>query len=606
MRKLFEFNSIRSRMLGGFLALTFLILLIAAVSFYTLNNIRYTANIDRSINQLQAYTLILIKSDNDFFDLGAIDTVYFKTRHSQYLIKRDSLNRVIHQGLTTTLLALRGQSESIAEDFETIQKTLGRYNIQFQKLESLLYKKGFRDFGLEGVMRSHAHSLEASNQVLSIADVLTLRRHEKDFFLRHDLDYVIQLNDLAETLRSKLGNSAVDQRTLAHLNSYVGTFNSLVSIYTEIGIESNRGLRNELNELTNDISSTFLQLAEYSSNHALETQQKAFFFYAILLTVAILISLFSSFWLAKKLSSPIARLSRIMNQAVSEHQVSKIDFSLDSAAHEINTLTFSFIQLINEAKSNLKELEKKSSLLRQRNKQLKKLNGELDSFLYSTAHDLRSPLTSLLGLLHLAKKENVQPSLHEYFEMMESSIHRMEDFISQIVGYSKNKRLEMKPELIDLHQLAQEVFDSHRYAEGADRLRLEVEISGRFLFYSDKARVLVLMNNLVSNAVRYADPAKAQSIVGIRATVTEEELTLVFYDNGVGIAEEHIGKIFDMFYRASTKSKGSGLGLFIFKETITKLKGSVSVLSKLNEGSQFTIKLPNLVNQTSLPKPISA
>lgn len=110
-----------------------------------------------------------------------------------------------------------------------------------------------------------------------------------------------------------------------------------------------------------------------------------------------------------------------------------------------------------QTNSHLKEIEKKSSLLENGNEELKKLNQELDSFIYSTAHDLRSPLTSLLGLLNLAKMENSQPDLKTYFEMMESSIHRMEDFISQIVGYSKNKRLEVAAEHVNVYLLISEI-----------------------------------------------------------------------------------------------------------------------------------------------------
>jgi signal transduction histidine kinase len=606
MRKFFEFNSIRSRMLAGFLALTFLIFLIAVISLFTLDNIRYTANIDRSINQLQANVLILIKSDNDFFDLGVIDTTYFRTRKSHYLQTRDSLNQRIKSRLTQTLSTLRGQSESIVSHFELIERTLAQYNSEFDQLEELLFKRGFRGFGLEGVMRSHAHLLERKGQSLSMAEILSLRRLEKDFFLRHDFEYVIGLNDLANELRAKLTVSNIDQHTLQHLNAYVETFNQLVAIHNTIGLDSNSGLRNRLNKLTGQLSSTFFELAEFSSQTATATQRKAFLFYGSLITVAVLISLFSSFWLAKKLSSPIARLSRLIDQAVSEHNVIRIKFAQGIAAQEINTLTSSFNSLIDEVGRNVKELEKKSALLRQRNQQLKKLNRELDSFLYSTAHDLRSPLTSLLGLLYLAKKENTTANLDEYFLMMENSIHRMEEFISQIVGYSKNKRLEVRHERIDLQLMLREVHDNHRFAEGANKIEMDVTVVEEVPFYSDRGRVMILLNNLMSNAIRYADHTKTSSFIKVDATISEDTMKLEFSDNGQGIAEEHLDKIFEMFYRANTKSKGSGLGLFIFMETLNRLKGKVSVESKLGVGTTFYMRIPNFVHQQNNEKLMQA
>jgi len=75
--------------------------------------------------------------------------------------------------------------------------------------------------------------------------------------------------------------------------------------------------------------------------------------------------------------------------------------------------------------------------------------------------------------------------------------------------------------------------------------------------------------------------------------VTEEEAYIEFSDNGIGIGEEHLHRIFDMFYRANHNAKGSGLGLFIFKETLTKLNGTVRVKSREGEGTTFSIQLPN-------------
>jgi nitrogen fixation/metabolism regulation signal transduction histidine kinase len=133
----------------------------------------------------------------------------------------------------------------------------------------------------------------------------------------------------------------------------------LVSIQTQIGIDSQSGLRHELNLLTDKLSQEFLSLSEYSSREASTTQRNAFFYFGLLVTVAVFISLFSSFWLAKRLSSPIARLSRMMNTAIREHNVKQVDFSLNNAAQEINILTFSFLQLIEQTNGQLKEIEKK-------------------------------------------------------------------------------------------------------------------------------------------------------------------------------------------------------------------------------------------------------
>jgi signal transduction histidine kinase len=270
-----------------------------------------------------------------------------------------------------------------------------------------------------------------------------------------------------------------------------------------------------------------------------------------------------------------------------------IDFNVRHAANEINALTAAFNILMHQTNAQLKEIQSKSKLLKRKNRQLKKLNRELDNFLYSTAHDLRSPLTSLLGLINIMRYDNKQENLVVYFDMMEKSIQRSDAFIAQIVSFSKNKRLLIKPEQLDLYQLVEGIFEGHSFPAGNARMVRETILHEVVPFYSDRNRVTILLNNLISNAIRYSDSDKPHSYIRLFITVNEQESTIEVRDNGIGIEPEHIDKIFDMFYRASTDSKGSGLGLFVFHETLKRLKGQVRVTSVPGEGSSFFITLPN-------------
>ncbi|NOS93612.1 MAG: HAMP domain-containing histidine kinase [Cyclobacteriaceae bacterium] len=294
-----------------------------------------------------------------------------------------------------------------------------------------------------------------------------------------------------------------------------------------------------------------------------------------------------------------------MSKVVGSKKYVYPSFSIESAAEEINTLTTSFTLLIQETEAQMNEVKSKSRQLKGRNLELKKLNRELDSFIYSTAHDLRSPLTSLLGLLNIMKYENQQDSIKPHLEMMENSIYRMEDFIEQIVGYSKNKRLALQPSQIEFNSLLSEVFDSHQFLPGASHIKHIIDIKQETPFYSDRGRMLILFNNLISNAIRYADFLKPNPFIRIEICVDDSEVTISFSDNGIGIGSEHIDKVFQMFYRANATSKGSGLGLFIFKETITKLGGQVAVSSTLSEGTHFDIQIPNLLASVNKQKEIT-
>jgi len=594
MLKFFELNSIRSRMVSGFLFLTFLILILSLVSLYILDYTSRVACVHSNISQLEIYTLNLIKSDNDFFDLEVLNEDYFKTGRSEFLTRRDSLNARIRLEIEYLLRESRKNDYSIGLELKCIDSTLALYNRKFVQLEALVLKKGFRDFGLEGQMRNHAHALEAARADIDVSKILYLRRHEKDFFLRHDTSYVQLFRERYNTLMDALlGNPTKNKAAIQHAREYKRIFLELANIQKEIGLNSRDGLRNALNELTTSLGNQYFSLSEYSYTISSKAHDNGKVFYVIMLFGAIFFSVLSGYWISKRLSEPIARLSRLVEDALSSKEEKKTDFTMRNAANEINTLTGSFILLMDQARLQMKDIKSKSKQLRIKNKQLKSLNRELDNFLYSTAHDLRSPLSSLLGLINLMRRETDPESYTTYLNLMEKSIHRSEYFISQIVSYSKNKRMAVESVRIDLEEIIFEIFEHNRFIEGFARIKHHVEIAGSCFFFSDRNRITTLFNNLISNAIRYADLDKDEPYIRINVEITESETCIEFADNGIGIAEEHQQRIFDMFYRANHNAKGSGLGLFIFNETLVKLNGSVRVTSREGVGTTFFIRLPN-------------
>lgn len=608
MFKLFEINSIRNRMVASFLFLTLLILVLAVVSLYTLDRTLQVARINSDINQLEIYTLNLIRSDNYFFNVEVINKHYFETHTSVFLLRRDSLNQRISRKMAELLKHSANKTYAIDQILLTIDSTLTQYNASFTILESILFKKGFKDYGLEGEMRDHAHRLEESTLGIEISKILYLRRHEKDFFLRHDTTYIRSFqNRAAELLKEMLKYPERNRQAIYHIQEYTRLFTELANIQMRIGLSSESGLRSELNDLTESLSQQYFSLTEYAYKQSSTAQNHARIVYISALGIGILISILTGYWISKRLSEPISNLSKFVNSTSSKTNLAR-DFSLRNAAHEIITLTDSFTRLMSKTDEQMKEIKRKSKQLRQRNKQLQKLNKEQDHFLYSTAHDLRSPLTSLSGLVNLMRIENKNPDLVHYFDKMDKSISRQEDFIEQIASFSKNKILKINSEPLDLHQMVNETFEHHLYMAGADRVRKEIILFNEknIDFYSDYNRVLILLNNLISNGIRYADPAKPKSFIRAEITIRKSEAVLKFIDNGIGIGEEHLGSIFEMFYRAHDDSKGTGLGLFILQKTIRKMNGDVKVESVFGEGTVFTLTLPNLSpGKVHLPQPMT-
>lgn len=231
--------------------------------------------------------------------------------------------------------------------------------------------------------------------------------------------------------------------------------------------------------------------------------------------------------------------------------------------------------------------------LRKQNEELVKINKELDSFVYSVSHNLRAPLMSVLGLLHLARKDKDVEALQHYFIMMESSIHKLDDTLKEILDYSRNARSDIRVEKVLIRDLIEDGFERLKYMEGSDTVEKHISVEDGVPLYSDSYRLVVILNNLISNAIKYKDINKEKSFISIEAIITERSMRLIFEDNGIGIPEEYTSKVFQMFFRATDRSDGAGLGLYIVKETVDKLNGTVTVTSHLGKGTVFEIEVPN-------------
>ncbi|HEV8512385.1 MAG TPA: HAMP domain-containing sensor histidine kinase [Cyclobacteriaceae bacterium] len=601
MLKFFRLNSIRYRMLSGFLFLTAIILAVGIVSVDTFGRVNRIANLLRLINQLEVHTLNLIKADNDFFGFESTNEKYFQTGTSRFLNRRDSLRSIVQKEMVMTLSHVEKERYPLSGHINKIDSIFNEYNIKFKELEKLVFIRGFKDYGLEGEMRLHAHALEVRPYSL---EVLLLRRHEKDFLLRHDTIYCQKFTEASNKLMSILKkNSTTNPQFISHLKAYTNIFRKRVDLEKKIGLGSASGLRNDLNQLTFSFGRQFSALNEISDTLYSSLQERANVFYIIMIFGAILFSLLSGIWISKQLSEPIARLSKIADAVASDSSETG-GMTLSNAAYEIEVLTNAYVTLIDQRNKQLREIKEQSVLLKSHYDEVDKLNNELDNFLYSTAHDLRSPLASLSGLVRLMKMENKQDDFKPYLDMMQGSIERQEGFISQIVNYSKNKKLDIHPELIDLKELTENIFQDNEFIAEGVHIQKFVYYKNDAPFYSDRGRVQIVFNNLISNGIRYADSNKTDQFIQVKIHTTKTEAHIEYTDNGVGIAPEHVDKIFNMFYRANLQSKGSGLGLFILKEAVIKLNGNVTVESQEQKGTTFVITLKNLIEPKAIKEPL--
>ncbi|ADV48720.1 multi-sensor signal transduction histidine kinase [Cellulophaga algicola DSM 14237] len=232
-------------------------------------------------------------------------------------------------------------------------------------------------------------------------------------------------------------------------------------------------------------------------------------------------------------------------------------------------------------------------LLERQNIELSKTNAELDRFVYSASHELRAPLASVMGLIDIILHEDHDEDLVFKLNMMQQSVKRLDDFIKDIVQYSQNKHLEIAMESINFKELINESLEGLWFLENRKHINFQLDINETQSFFSDKKRISIIFNNLISNAIKYHNITTENPTITITVTTKEDAVSIEIADNGIGIPKAHLDKIFQMFYRVSSKIMGTGIGLFVIKEVITKLNGRINVLSEPNMGTKFVILLPN-------------
>lgn len=229
--------------------------------------------------------------------------------------------------------------------------------------------------------------------------------------------------------------------------------------------------------------------------------------------------------------------------------------------------------------------------LRNKVAELEKTNDELNRFIYSISHELRAPLVSTMGVINLVKMEKVYDAHAEYWGLIETCSNRLDYYIQKTLQYYRNNKIVSEHTCIDFELLIPNLIELYTFDN--KETNFTVNINQSVVFYGDAFRIEVILGNLISNAIKYQKEGETNKKVNINIEVSKEFAEISIADNGVGILNEHLEKIFTQFFK-SNMNHGSGLGLFIVKEALNKINGRIAVSSDLIEGTTFKITIPNV------------
>lgn len=245
-----------------------------------------------------------------------------------------------------------------------------------------------------------------------------------------------------------------------------------------------------------------------------------------------------------------------------------------------------------------KALRESEQMMIKKNEELSTMNVELDRFVYNSSHDLMAPLRSISGLVNLSNLTEDREEVKKYLAMIKDRVVDLEKFIKEMSDYAKNASKAVVVGEFNVKKMVREILETLRFYPHAEKLSININIEDGLVISSDHTRLKVILSNIISNCFKYCDLEKRDPFIRIDGEEHNSTLHLVITDNGMGISESSLPKIFDMFYRAHEKGEGTGLGLYIVKETLNKLGGTIVVHSSVGNGTVFKITLPtNLIKQ---------
>lgn len=234
--------------------------------------------------------------------------------------------------------------------------------------------------------------------------------------------------------------------------------------------------------------------------------------------------------------------------------------------------------------------------LQKLNEELQRVNEDLDTFVYTASHDLKSPILNIEGLVNLLEDSLSQEQLGEVPELdhIRRSVERFKVTIEDLTEVARIQRsfrqeateLKVADMVADIQQLLQPEIE-----KAGALLEVDTEQAPAIIFSRKNFKSVLL--NLMSNAIKYKDPER-QLRIHIRAAINGDRFQLSVQDNGLGIPAGRQERVFQLFKRMHMHVQGSGIGLYIVKRIVSNSGGTVHVESREGEGTTFTVSLPML------------
>jgi signal transduction histidine kinase len=266
---------------------------------------------------------------------------------------------------------------------------------------------------------------------------------------------------------------------------------------------------------------------------------------------------------------------------IQQEATEKLEIKVKERTEQLSTINEELYETLETNKLQTKIIENK--------------NAELDAFFHCISHDLKGPISSLLGLTAVAKIDIKDDLALMYIEKQHQQVERLNHIIKGLINLTRLNHNDLQKEKIDFNKMVDECIVSFNGLTNFTNLAFRKDIQPGVEYYSEWTLLNAIVQNLIENAIKYS--RENSPYVHIKVRHESEWVTIEVEDNGQGIPSEHQPRIFDMFYRATQNANGTGLGLYILKKSVDRLNGTINMKSAEGIGSTFTVKLPPLLSE---------
>lgn len=584
----------------------FLILLITVIIIYIsirVNDKRgEITRILARVDDIRIKAQLQNQARQDFLLNERFNEQFFKTGTSASISLHNTLLKQIDENIAAINRRELSKKPIIADQMLMITHQIHQQDELFSKMADSVKQLGFGTVGLSGSLQQYAEELR-SNRLISPEILDSLRQKEIRYLLYKDNKAVLQFDTIATHAMRQYINSP---STLLILGEYRKNFNRIVTLERSIGYNKENGIRNELAEQSIRTDDQIRITIDSIRNTYEEDLKKLEWIFIALIAITFISGILISYLLAVEITQPIIRLNNAIREVVATRFKDDINPTIidPHRKDEIGQLTNNFNLAARKIRRSIRIIQDKNNTLEAKNLQLiqneenlKKVNAQKDKFLSIISHDMRAPLSSIIGFLDYYK-DNFNSFTEAEIDFVSTNLNthvkKVVDMLDGLLLWSRSQTGEIVTNLepIDLAALITDTVEVLNQSALNKRITITSNLQQQ-LIWADKNMTAFIIRNILSNAIKFTPEGGAIQVYTMR---NRNHAIVTIKDNGVGIAPGNLAKLFQDNVSHSTfgtgNEKGIGLGLVLCKDFMDKQNGGIEVESIQEQGTTVNILFP--------------